>query len=198
MRIITMFLAAITLTACLPEGEAGAPGDPGVAGKDGVPGPAGSPGKDSTVSGSRLRAVYRKTEDGAREAIGWFDTKLNVRCSFSTATDMQTRCLPDAPVPSAVLFYSGMSCVGTPVAIGFPLDDTCPSFGPYVSSSAKTTCGTSTMIRSIGKKYTGPIPYVHSNIDGVPGSCVAGDSTMFDLFDMGLVEPMDFVVATDE
>src|SRR5512132_1866929 len=73
-----------------PAGEAGARGPAGEPGAAGAVGPAGAPGKDRAqgpagkdggggpISGSRLKARYRKADDGSREYIpgAWFDSQL--------------------------------------------------------------------------------------------------------------------------
>jgi hypothetical protein len=46
-------------------------------------------------SGSRLRAVYIQTSDGARQRTGWYDRARSEDCSFAKATtDDVERCLP--------------------------------------------------------------------------------------------------------
>ena len=115
----TLYVGAVFamafLAACLPEGEKGTPGTPGLTGHDGAPGEPGPPGergadgKDTTVSGSRLRAVYRTTDDGAREAVGWFDKDTGERCSFSTAIDGMKRCVPP-PVSNKWIYFVDDVC----------------------------------------------------------------------------------------
>jgi len=60
------------------------------------------------ASGSRLRAQTYRTADGDAIFHGWFDTKLNVACTFQIADDGILRCLP-APQGYEVV-YSDTSC----------------------------------------------------------------------------------------
>ena len=45
-------------------------------------------------SGSRLSAVWWKTDDGARQFAGWHDDLLGQDCSFMHMTDSVDRCIP--------------------------------------------------------------------------------------------------------
>ena len=88
-------------------GRDGAPGAPGMAGAVGAQGPAGpqgakgeagakgGDGKGGPIDGTRLRAMYRKGEDGSRDYTGtWWDSALGVECSYQRAADGVERCLP--------------------------------------------------------------------------------------------------------
>lgn len=48
-------------------------------------------------SGTRLKAIWWKTEDGARSFAGWHDDELGQDCTFIHATDGVDRCVPPAP-----------------------------------------------------------------------------------------------------
>jgi hypothetical protein len=134
---IFVALLSSVLTACLPQGEKGSPGTPGLTGKDGAPGSPGLPGvagKDSTVSGSRLKAVYRTAADGAREAVGWFDTVTNQRCSFIDDSDGATICAPAYAPQGIAIAYSDATC-SSPVALIVPKADqeALSMTGPYIT-----------------------------------------------------------------
>jgi hypothetical protein len=136
LPILTALLSSV-LTACLPQGEKGNPGAPGLTGKDGAHGEAGPPGphgKDSTVSGSRLKAVYRTAADGAREAVGWFDTVTDQRCSFIDDNDGATICAPAYAPPGIAIAYSDATC-SSPVALIVPKADqeALATIGPYIT-----------------------------------------------------------------
>ncbi len=162
---ILLALLSSVLTACLPQGEKGNPGAPGLTGHDGPPGepgPPGAAGKDSTVSGERLRAVYRSTDDGAREAIGWHDSKLNAACSFAVATDGKMRCLPgdDVFFNQVSFLYGEPACAGPIVAIGlwgFSTND-CDPPEQWVRYVDKYVCPRVPVIAKSGGPYSGKTP----------------------------------------
>lgn len=64
--------------------------------------------------GSRLKVRYVETEDGAKQFLGWFDTKRGESCVLYTYPDGSMRCLPtlDAIVGT---YFSDPACA-TPLA----------------------------------------------------------------------------------
>lgn len=82
------FLAALSfslVSACDKSSsmDADSPSNPG--GTDTRPGtksPRNQPEVMPMPSGSRLRSVYFKGDDGSREHIYWFDTKLEISCEY--------------------------------------------------------------------------------------------------------------------
>jgi hypothetical protein len=73
------------------------------------------------TSGSRLRAKWRVSADGARDFIAWHDSQLNVDCFWYPTSDGVTRCLPmGAPFTSA---YADAAC--TQAAIVLNASDPC-------------------------------------------------------------------------
>lgn len=104
------------------DGEQGPQGEPGVDGKD------GADGEDAHVSGSRLKARYWLTEDGARQQLGFYDTLEEVPCSIRECSEMgeAMRCYPtsfiqvgDASNPTG--FFADAQC-DTPVFTGYVAD----------------------------------------------------------------------------
>lgn len=76
-------------------GAAGAQGPAGAPGAKGDPGAKGVDGKGGPIDGSRLKAMYRKGEDGSRDYTGaWWDGQLKIECSYQRASDGVERCLP--------------------------------------------------------------------------------------------------------
>ena len=69
----------------------GSKGDSGEAGAQGDASETGG-----NVSGSRLKARYASTPDGAKVFMGWYDSQLNEKCTFMLAEDGNMRCLPSA------------------------------------------------------------------------------------------------------
>lgn len=57
-------------------------------------GTGGGTVKPEWVSGTRLRARFMTSSDGAKAFYGWYDTQLRVNCSVMLAGDGQQRCLP--------------------------------------------------------------------------------------------------------
>jgi hypothetical protein len=66
-------------------------------------------------SGSRLRAQTYRTADGDAIFHGWFDTKLNIACTFQLADDGVLRCLPSLNGYEVV--YSDASCTTASVML---------------------------------------------------------------------------------
>ncbi len=150
-----------------PRGAAGKAGAVGAAGKDGAPGapgPAGkdgAAGKDTTVSGTRIRARYLVSEDGARMQIGWQDTKLGEPCAWGVAGDGKTRCLPGTSSGSetpAVFAFASADCTGAPVAIGLFAEYGCPGVGKYINRTTRNECPRRTFAYEISEQYNGPEP----------------------------------------
>jgi hypothetical protein len=77
-------------------------------------------------NGSRLRNKYYQGSDGTvAMAFGLFDTMRNEDCSFGTADDGQTRCLPSGVYASS--YYADSSC-STPLAF----DAGCGAVANYI------------------------------------------------------------------
>jgi hypothetical protein len=74
-------------------GDGGSPFD--IAGLDiaGADAMGGSGNPDYT-SGSRIKQRVVSTSDGASGFAGWYDSQLNLPCSFLLASDQQMRCVP--------------------------------------------------------------------------------------------------------
>ncbi len=86
-------------------GEAGIPGPQGPQGPKGEQGDASETG--GNVSGSRLKARYASTPDGAKVFMGWYDSQLNEKCTFRLAEDGRMRCLPVADFEQNMNFSYG-------------------------------------------------------------------------------------------
>lgn len=92
------------------KGEAGMPGAAGAPGKDGAP---GAPGKDAVgeagnTSGTRVKAVWGKTVDGAKVFKHWFDTGFNTTCVWSFAGKIY--CLPMTEILVGPNYHEDSSC----------------------------------------------------------------------------------------
>lgn len=50
-----------------------------------------------TIDGARLKAKYLRADDGAKQFLGWYDSKLKTDCAFME-TEKGQRCLPSNAV----------------------------------------------------------------------------------------------------
>ena len=64
----------------------------------------------AAVSGTRLRATYITSAEGARQFTGWFDTERKEACQFQVAEDQKLRCLPTAGLAIFTGVYSDAKC----------------------------------------------------------------------------------------
>lgn len=81
--------------AAQPDDDATQAGASGAAGAGPVPDPLAAGECWQATSGSRLQLISWVGEDGSWETNNqWFDSELQTRCSFVTAGDGETRCLP--------------------------------------------------------------------------------------------------------
>lgn len=100
-----------------PQGEPGPIGPAGALGPTGPQGPQGEPGADAAVSGSRLKARVNVGEDGSRQPVdtsldGLYDSQLETKCRWATASDGVKRCLP---IWSGIVYYLDNTCSGQAV-----------------------------------------------------------------------------------
>jgi len=107
-RFVIAVAAAVVATACQVEGPAGPQGEQGPVGPA-----AGAP----LESGTRIRMLVGRTDDGAKLFMGWHDAELGVDCEFAKTVDGEIRCVPSMDVVSFVL-YSDAQC--TQFAVGLP------------------------------------------------------------------------------
>lgn len=117
-------VAYVAMAACGSSGDggfAGTPQGPGGDVADGGPGPSGStkpgsldpvpPAKAEPKSGSRLKARYEVGSDGARQFVGWRDSKLGINCTFQWTSEKKRRCLPvDRNAPQTTIFSTADDC----------------------------------------------------------------------------------------
>ena len=160
-----LLLAAALLAAC-SKNQSHAPDESTAGASNGAGGTDSVMVNDPTaVSGSRLRAQYLTTADGARQFHGWSDKNLGISCHFSTADDGKQRCLPDtlATVSGA---FADMDCKAPLVQVAASCTDT-PS---YVLQTSAGTCGPTTQVYSVGAAQTPTQIYFASGTD-----CVGSD-----------------------
>lgn len=148
---------------------------------------------DTNQSGTRLRAKYFVGSDGSRQFNGWHDSQRNEDCSFGTASDGMTRCLPRGATTGAYFADSGCSQV-----LAYVPKAGCTPPGPYALSYV-TTCPGGSKVLSLGPAITTGNVYV-----GSPGSCIgqpisAALSGLYDFYSTGgEVAPSGFVAGTEQ
>ena len=71
------------------------------------------------TDGSRLKAIYRVAQDGAREPVAgrWWDSARSEECSWRRAADGVQRCLPTDLIPSASPVFADSGCTQDAVIV---------------------------------------------------------------------------------
>lgn len=115
----------------------------------------------SAISGSRLKAYWLTTSDGAQQFdYLWRDTQLNIDCSIGMAPDGQYRCLPTA-LGGIGTYFSDSGCSTPLMVAAFTCSAASPQPPPYISVSQSTGTGcsttTKTTIYNTGSPYTGGV-----------------------------------------
>jgi hypothetical protein len=130
------------------------------------------------VSGSRLKARYLVTPDGAKQFIGWHDAERNENCAFEFAADGQQHCLPVWVVPDGIFAggphfgsYSADAGCSQPLAhVGVG----CPGVPPkYAALSVSMACSAEGLdVRGAVQLFAmGPQVQQAAIYIGSPGSC---------------------------
>ena len=115
-------------------GQPGQPGDPNTPGTnpgDDTSDPAHNGGGLMPVaqSGSRLKRRVQVGNDGSEAFIGWWDDDLETECTYLTAVDGSSRCLPSGPDRVFLTdagYFADSGCTQRALIRSLP-DDTCPS-----------------------------------------------------------------------
>jgi hypothetical protein len=154
---------------------------------------------DESEDGTRLHALYLVGSDGSKQFTDtWQDTgRNNETCSFITAADGTTRCLPagagNASAPYSAIYFADASCSTTPLAsssCGSP-----PYVVEYQGLTGSAACSTSGSYHlfSIGAAFTGSSFYIKEGT-----SCAATPVTAsYSWFTIGAEIPASsFVQAT--
>jgi hypothetical protein len=170
-------------------------GEPGaIDGAAATPAPA-APGPLER-SGSRLKVVWVESPTGERGFARWHDSQLNTACSFRTADDQETRCLPAvaASVRDDHSEFSDPFC-RTP-ALVFPRGS-CAASPPYVSVDSSDVCHPKERIHNLGRR----LDHYYAPFDGPGGyECLPlplqPGETAYELGDA--VPPQTFVPAVLE
>lgn len=134
------------------------------AGLDGSASPDGSISPDagatkpaSFTSGTRLRTRYITGADGSKQLVGFYDSTLKVECTFITAGDGKTRCLPIGGSAAANIaanaYYADSACTQPAAYAAYPL---CPTTYAAQGDPSPTSCSTGYTYRvySLGAKLS--------------------------------------------
>jgi hypothetical protein len=135
-----------------------------------VPDAMAQPEPVPTMSGTRLKARYMVGEDGSKQwNYGWYDSERKENCTFTTAGDGKTRCLPTPGAYVNGSVYADAACTQEVAAI------ICASPAPKYISVTHTTAGatcaaaTSTVkLHAPGAEFAGPDLYLKSG-----ANCIA-------------------------
>lgn len=172
MRRLTEFsllLAAVLPLTCLPacsKNDSHAPDGSTAGAGNGAGGSDSVTVNDTTAtSGSRLRARYLTSADGAKVFQGWSDKNLGVSCHFAAGDDGQQHCLPDTQATLSSAF-ADENCMQPLVQVAASCTDT-PS---YVLQTKAGDCGPTTQVYAVGAAQTPAKVYYASGT-----SCTASD-----------------------
>ncbi|WP_437527443.1 hypothetical protein WME79_42810 [Sorangium sp. So ce726] len=151
------------------------------------------------MSGSRLKARYRTTEDGAKvyDTTRWFDSTRREICAFYLAADGQERCLPglvDASIATPISGYFAESSCTKEVVM---YKKGCTPKYAYNTAQSDAACDALTnRIRmfSVGERLSGTTIYIPNSA----GACTAVTAnSAYDYFPLGdEIPPSAFVAAT--
>jgi len=151
----------VALAACNGADHAGTnPGSKGEGG-GGLVDPVPT-AKADPVSGSRLKAKFRTSDDGSKEYLSgvWYDSERQEDCVFATAADGKDHCLP--PAESTLTLFADAACM-QPMAVGSP--GCAPKYAMMPESSS---CGKALVhVYAIGATTTPSKVYVSAG-----GSCL--------------------------
>lgn len=144
-------------------------------------------------SGERIKARWLVGADGSRQFVGWYDSELDVECSYVLAEDGQTRCVPVGPSTGSILMlYSDAGCTSQVVGI----ESVCYSSAPkYAISVEGAVCPVTSGALRLGAEID---PAATPVYDGSPGSCSVAnnlDTNDYNFYVATPVPSADFVAA---
>lgn len=98
------------------------------------------------TDGKRLKTRWYQAPDGQRSFAGWYDSMLKARCSFRTAMDGESRCLPDGLGVGP--FFADPDCA-TPIAVDSY--GACQKFDYALRSDSSNACQTRWRVYRLGE-----------------------------------------------
>jgi hypothetical protein len=186
------FLGASGGNTGLPGGSSAGNGAtvPGTGGKgSSITDPVPSVKAEPYRSGDRIRAKYLAGSDGSRQFMGWFDTHLDVDCSF-LMTSAGYRCVPIPDVYSSESYFSNAEC-SQPLWAAFSKPGCLTAPGMETPIGAKTVvseCVSTTTLYRL-------TPYSGDVYQRAGTSCLKIENTTSLVFyaELGQLDPTDYV-----
>lgn len=171
-------------------GEQGPPGAQGEAGPSGEQGPQGEPGADAAVSGSRIKARWVVSDDGARHFLQWYDSLLGFPCVFARSSDGIVRCVPNR-MGMLAGWYADAACT-QPTIQAAPYHECAPTY--VTLSESALDCDDKSLLApmfpaqyirqaKVVKVTSGPVPalYVNSAAQGCQPTAVIDPHYLFEV-----------------
>jgi hypothetical protein len=152
---------------------------------------------EAYVSGTRLKARRWVTTDGAKQAIGWYDSERDENCNFYVSGDGKTRCLPfDAYTTVNASYFADSGCTQPVIYHGVGCGVPEPPVYAYKADAA--TCPPRYRLYSLGSEIASGKAYVKSGINCTEMTLCASATTCR-LYNMGAeVAASSFVAATEQ
>lgn len=145
----------------------------------------------AATSGSRLKASYYIGADGSKQFKTMHDSQLGVDCSYLTAADGATRCLPSGT--AAISYFADSSCSASIATVAKGCQPA--KYAINYSQSTVVCSSYNYAVFQIGAAYTGTV------YSGTASSCNAVTAATLtalnsDYYTATVVQPGQFVQAT--
>jgi hypothetical protein len=189
MRALLVVVVAVC-AACSDDSETIGPDPTGGAGgatTTSTTGAGGEGGNDegAFISGSRIHARTVAGEDGARGFLGWYDSQLQTECTWRTASDGQTRCLP---VAMSTTFFADAGCTQ-------PIVEMSCQMAPKYIEATTSQCGQPAPgIFAVGQPIADPASAFRLAGGACESTIALGNGFWFS--SEGALAPSGFVAAT--
>lgn len=106
------------------------------------------PDATANQSGTRIKARWLTTADGARQFVGWHDSARSEDCKFTTAADGEIRCLPEGIDQNSRPYYADANCTQRLVLVS----DGCRQYGLFVEPSTQPPACFPVAVHSNGQR----------------------------------------------
>ncbi|NUP08398.1 MAG: hypothetical protein HOW73_20300 [Polyangiaceae bacterium] len=181
----------LALMGCSDDSETIGPDPTGSTGSDtssSTGAGAGGNAQGDYVSGSRIRARTVAGADGSRGPAGWYDAQLETECTWRTASDGETRCLPLA---TPTTFFADAGC--TQPIVRMP----CDAAPRYIEAVAAQCNQPAPTIYSVGPAIAAPQAAFVLGANGACDQTIAVGSGFW-FSSEGSLAPGNFVQASIE
>lgn len=153
-----------------------------------------------TTSGTRIKAKWLVTADGARQPNGWYDSMRKEDCGFSPASDGKTRCLPVSSPYHTVVFSDGACTQPIGRSLSPVVDGGCPApTAKYALHVDYSSCPTVASYRlfSVGSAAAAPSAAYDRSTGPCAVTTVPAGYAWFALTEVAPAEFVEGVVQTD-